>query len=55
MIDNKKLDSTVAELFIRGKKLNISLVLGTQSYLKVPKDVTINTTHFFISKIPNKR
>ena len=55
MIDNKKLDSIVAELFIRGKKLNISLVFGTQSYLKVPKDVRINTTHCFISKIPNKR
>ena len=55
MIDNKKLDSIVAELFIRGKKLNISLVFGTQSYLKVPKDVRINATHCFISKIPNKR
>ena len=55
MIDNKKLDSIVAELFIRGKKLNISLLFGTQSYLKVPKDVRINTTHCFISKIPNKR
>ena len=55
MIHNKKLDSIVTELFIRGKKLNISLVFITQSYFKVPKDVRLNTTHFFIAKIPNKR
>ena len=39
MINNKKLNSIVTELFIRGRKLNISLVFTTQSYLKVPKDV----------------
>ena len=55
MIDNKKLNSIVTELFIRGRKLNISLVFITQSYFKVPKDVRLNTTHFFIAKIPNKR
>ena len=55
MINNKKLDSIVTELFIRGRKLNISLVFITQSYFKVPKDVRLNTTHFFIAKIPNKR
>ena len=55
MIHNKKLNSTVTELFIRGCKLNISLVFITQSYFKVPKDVRLNTTHFFISKSPNKR
>ena len=38
-----------------GRKLNIALVFITQSYFKVPKDVRLNTTHFFISKIPNKR
>ena len=52
---NKKLDSIVTELFIRGRKLNISLVFITQSYFKVPKDVRLNTSHFFIAKIPNKR
>ena len=52
---NKKLNSIVTELFIRGKKLNISLVFITQSYFKVPKDVRLNTSHFFIAKIPNKR
>ena len=55
MIHNKKLNSIVTELFIRGKKLNISLVSITQSYFKVPKGVRLNTTHFFISKISIKR
>ena len=54
-IDNKKLNSIVTELFIRGRKLNISFVSFMQSYFKVPKDVRLNTTHFFIMKIPNKR
>ena len=55
MINNKKLDSIVTELFISGRKLNISIVFITQSYFKVPKDVRSNSTHFFIMKIPNKR
>ena len=55
MNNNKKLNSVVTELFIRGRKLNISLVFIMQSYFKVPKDVRLNTTHFFITKIPNKR
>ena len=55
MINNKKLNSIVTELFIRGRKLNISLVFITQSYFKVPKNVRLNTTHFFITKIPNER
>ena len=55
MINNKKLNSIVTELFIRGIKLNISLVFITQSYFKVPKDVRLNSTHFFTMKIPNKR
>ena len=55
MIHNRKLNSVVTELFIRSRKLNISLVFITQSYFKVPKDVRLNTTHFFIMKIPNKR
>ena len=55
MINNKKLDSIVTESFIRGRKLNISIVFIMQSYFKVPKDVRKNSTHFFIMKIPNKR
>ena len=55
MIINKKLNLIVTELFIRGRKLNISIVLITQSYFNVPKDVRLNSKHFFIMKILNKR
>ena len=55
MISNKKLNPIVTDLFIRGRKLNISLVFITQSYFKVPKDVRLNSTYFFIMKTPNKR
>ena len=55
MINDKKLNSLVTKLFIRGRKLNISLAFIMQSYFKVPKDVRLNSTHFFIVKIPNKR
>ena len=48
MINNKKLNSIVTELFIRGRKLNISLFFIMQSYFKVPKDVRLNTTHFLL-------
>ena len=54
MINNKKLNSLVTELFIRGRKLNIYLVFIMQSYFKIPEDVRLNSTHFFIIKIPNK-
>ena len=50
-IQNKKLNSIVTELFIRGRKLNIFLVFVTQSYFKVPKDVRINSTHFLPQKV----
>ena len=55
MINNEKLNPVVTELFIRGRKLNISIVFITQSYFKVPKEVRLNSTHFFITRIPNKR
>ena len=55
MINSKKLNPIVTELFIRAKKHNISIVFITQSYFKVPKDVGLNSTQFFIMKIPNKR
>ena len=54
MIKNKELNSIVTGLFIRGRKLNISLVFIAPSYFKVPKDVRNNSTHFFIMKIPDK-
>ena len=54
MINNKKRNPVVTELFIRGRKGNICIVFITQSYFKVPKDVRLNSTIFFIMKIPNK-
>ena len=50
MINNKKLNLVVTELFIRGRKINTSVVFITQSYFKVPKEVRLNTTYFFIMK-----
>ena len=55
MINNKKPSSIVTKLFIRGTKLNISIVFITKSYFKVPQDVRLSFTHFFILKISNKR
>ena len=55
MSNNKNLNPVITELFIKGRKLNISIVFITQSYFKVPKDVRLNFTHFFIMKIPNKK
>ena len=52
---SKKLNSIVTELFIKCRKLNISLLFIIQSYFKVPNNVRNNSTHFFITKIPNKR
>ena len=48
MISNNKLNPVVTELFIRGRKLNISIIFITQSYFEVPKDVRLNSTHFFL-------
>ena len=55
VINNKKLNSIVIELFVRRRTLNISLVFITRSYFKFPKEVRLNSTHFFIMKIPNKK
>ena len=54
IMGNKKFQAIIKELFIRCRKLNISLAFITQSYFSVPKDVRLNTTHF-IMKINNKR
>ena len=54
MINNKKFNPVVTELFIRDQKTGLSLIFTSQSYFKVPKDVRLNSTHF-IMKIPNKR
>ena len=55
MLRNKKLNPIVTELFIRGRKLNFSFVFITQTYFAVPKNIRINSTHYFIMKIPNKQ
>ena len=55
MDHNKKLKPIVTKLFVRGRKLNISLFFITQSYFDLPKDVRLNTSHIFISKIPSNK
>ena len=56
IISNEELNPIVTELFIRGRKLNISLVFIRQFYFSVLKNIKIiNSTHYFIMKIPNKR
>ena len=55
ILSNKKLNPIVTKLFIRGRKLNISLIFMTQSYFAVPKNIKLSSTRFFAMKIPNKR
>ena len=55
IMSNKKFQAVVKELFIRCRKLNISLVFITQSYFSVPKEVRLNSTHYLIMKINDKR
>ena len=55
IMTNKKFQSIIKELFIRCKKINISLVFVTQSHFSVSKDVRLNSRHYFIRKINNKR
>ena len=51
LMTNKKIQAIIKEFFIRCRKLNISLVFITQPYFSVPKDVRLNSTHYFILKI----
>ena len=55
MLSNKKLNPIVTELFFRSIKLNISVFFFTQSYFAVPKNITLNSTHYFSTKISNKQ
>ena len=55
MLSNEKVNPVITKLLIRGRKLNISLVFITQSYFAVSKNTTLNSTLYFIMKIPNKR
>ena len=55
IMTNKKSQAMIKDLFIRCRKLNISLVFSTQSYFSVPKDVRLNLTHYLIMKINNRK
>ena len=55
ILNNKKFNLIVTEVFIRGRKLNISFVFLIQSYFAVPKNIRLNFTHYFILKIPHKQ
>ena len=55
IITNIKLQAIIKELFIKCRKLNISLVFITHSYFRFPKDIRLNSTHYLIMKIHDKR
>ena len=55
MLSNKNLNRIVSELVIKGRKLNIYLVFIIQSYFAVPINIRLNSTHYFVMKIPNSR
>ena len=55
IMTNKEYKAIIKELFIRCRKLNISLVFITQSYFRTPKDARLNSTHYLLTKINNKR
>ena len=55
VMTNNEFKAIITELFIRCRKLNISLVFITQSYFSAPKDVRLNSTHYLIMKINIKR
>ena len=55
IMTNKEFQAIIKELFIRCRKLNISPVFINQSYFSVPRDFTLNSTHYLIMKINNKK
>ena len=55
IMTNKKFQAIINELFIRCRKLNISLIFITRSYISVPKDVRPNSTHYLIMKINSRK
>ena len=55
MLNNKRLNPVVTELFIRGRKLNTSLVFITQSSFAVSKNIRLNSTHYFFTKVPSNQ
>ena len=55
IMSSKKFKAIIKELFIRCRKLNISIVFITQSYFRTPKDVRLNSTHYVIMKIRSRK
>ena len=55
MLSNEKINPIVTELYIRGKKLNIFLAFITQSYFAIPKNIRLNSAHYFVMKISIKQ
>ena len=55
IMTNRRFKAIIKELFIRCRKLNIRLVFITQSYFSVPKDIRLNSIHYFILKINSRR
>ena len=55
IMSSKKFKAIIKELFIRCRKLNISVVFITQSYFKTPKDARLNSTHYIIMKIQSRK
>ena len=55
MLSNKTHNPIVTKLFLRGRKLNISLVFITQSYFAVPKNIRLNSAYYFIMKFQTKK
>ena len=55
IMTNKRFQAIIKEMFITCRKLNISLVFITQSYFNVPKDVRLNSTHYLIMKLNNRK
>ena len=54
VINSKEINPVIIKFFIRHRNLSISIVFIEQQYFKVPKEVRLNTTHFFIMKIPSR-
>ena len=55
IMTNKRFQAIIKEMFITCRKLNISLVFITQSYFNVPKDARLNSTHYLIMKLNNRK
>ena len=55
MLSNKKLNQIVTEIFIKGRTLTNFLTFIAKSYIVVPKNIKLNSTHYFIMKIADKR